>query len=43
MRAVVAEFNAYRWVVEILTDAAQLRANRALHRQTDWPAHTIPA
>ena len=43
MRAVVAQFNAYRWVVEILTDAAHLRANRELHRQTDWPAHSIPA
>ena len=43
MRAVVAEFNAYRWVVEILTDAAHLRANRELHHQTDWPAHSIPA
>ena len=43
MRAVVAEFNAYRWVVGILTDAAHLSANRELHWQTDWPAHSLPA
>jgi len=43
MRAVVAEFNAYRWAVQILTDAAHLKANRGLYRQANWPARTLPA
>jgi trehalose 6-phosphate synthase len=34
MRAVVAEFNAYRWAGEMLADAARLRANpHVLHMQ----------
>ncbi|MBI2828447.1 MAG: trehalose-6-phosphate synthase [Acidobacteria bacterium] len=45
MRAVVAEFNAYRWVVEMLTDAARLRANRDLrhYHEANWRADTLPA
>ena len=37
MRAVVAEFNAYRWVVEMLTDAARLttRGLRRYRQQAD--------
>lgn len=38
MRAAVAEFNAYRWVVEMLSDAALLRADRDVphyHQQAD--------
>ena len=42
MRAVVAEFNAYRWVGEMLADAARLRADRDLH-QTNWQADVLHA
>lgn len=35
MRAVVAEFNAYRWVGEMLMDAALARADRE-HHQYQW-------
>ncbi len=35
MRAVVAEFNGYRWVADMLTDAAHLRADRDLHHVQD--------
>jgi trehalose 6-phosphate synthase len=45
MRAVVAEFNAYRWVVEMLTDAARLRTNRDLDQahRANWRADALPA
>ena len=45
MRAVVAEFNAYRWVVEMLTDAADLHANRRIAHvhQPNWRADALPA
>jgi trehalose 6-phosphate synthase len=45
MRAVVAEFNAYRWVVEMLTDAATLRGQRDLphNRRLDWHTEALPA
>jgi trehalose 6-phosphate synthase len=45
MRAVVAEFNAYRWVVAMLTDAARLRANRDLHHEhhATWQGDVLPA
>jgi trehalose 6-phosphate synthase len=42
MRAVVAEFNAYRWVGEMLTDAALLGADRAHDgHKRDWPANAL--
>jgi trehalose 6-phosphate synthase len=43
MRAVVAEFNAYRWVVEMLMDAARLRADRNLDYDANWQADVLPA
>jgi trehalose 6-phosphate synthase len=44
MRAVVAEFNAYRWVVEMLSDAARV-TNRNPHHdhEANWRADTLPA
>jgi trehalose 6-phosphate synthase len=45
MRAVVARFNPYRWVGEMLRDAACLRANRDLQvdQGPDWRADLLPA
>jgi trehalose 6-phosphate synthase len=45
MRDVVAEFNASRWVGEMLTDAACLRATRDLHHhhQADWQTNVLQA
>lgn len=45
MRAVVTEFNAFRWVGEMLADAARLRADRDLHhqRQVNWQADVLQA
>ena len=45
MRAVLAEFNAYRWVVEMLSDAARLRANRDPYRyhEANGRAERLPA
>jgi trehalose 6-phosphate synthase len=43
MRAVVAEFNATRWIVEMLTDAARLRPDRDFHCQVNWQTDTLPA
>lgn len=37
MRAVVAEFNAYRWAGEMLADAARLRTNPTRRRQDHEP------
>lgn len=42
MRAVVAERNAYRWVVDMLTDAARLRADRDFHHYHQQ-ADVLPA
>jgi trehalose 6-phosphate synthase len=42
MRGIVAEFNAYRWVAEMLTDAGGLVANRDLH-DLNWPTDLMPA
>lgn len=33
MRAIVTEFNVYRWAGRMLTDAAQLRMRQRLHRE----------
>jgi hypothetical protein len=43
MRVVVAEFNAYRWVGEMLTDAARLGANQDVryHHQASWPTGAL--
>jgi trehalose 6-phosphate synthase len=43
MRGVVAEFNAYRWVGEMLTDAARLGANQDSRRdfQAGWPTGVL--
>jgi trehalose 6-phosphate synthase len=45
MRTVVAEFNAYRWVGEMLRDAARLRWSQDLHdgHQADWRVSMLPA
>jgi trehalose 6-phosphate synthase len=45
MRAVVARFNAYRWVGEMLRDAAYLKWNRDLkvNQQSDWHFDALPA
>lgn len=37
MRAVVAEFNAYRWAREMLADATRLRAHSARRREDHQP------
>jgi trehalose-6-phosphate synthase len=37
MRAVVAEFNAYRWGGEMLEDATRLRTNSTRRRQDHGP------
>jgi trehalose-6-phosphate synthase len=44
MRGVVAEFNAYRWVGEMLRDAARLGANRARYSDhtADWQTEVLP-
>jgi trehalose 6-phosphate synthase len=41
MRAVVAEFSAYRWAAEMLADAARLRTNPT-HLDQDRQAHWQP-
>jgi trehalose 6-phosphate synthase len=45
LRAVVAQFNASRWVAEMLRDAACLRATRGLPdgQQGNWRAEALPA
>jgi trehalose 6-phosphate synthase len=48
MRAVVAEFNAYRWAGEMLADAARLRTKPTRRRQDrdhepGWPAEALHA
>jgi trehalose 6-phosphate synthase len=46
MRAVVADFNTYRWAGEMLADAAGLRSDPALlheTRRTHWQPDVLPA
>jgi trehalose 6-phosphate synthase len=46
MRQVVAEFNAYRWAGEMLTDATRLRTASTRRRQAHeprWPSHVLQA
>jgi trehalose 6-phosphate synthase len=40
MRAVVAEFNAYRWVGEMLMDTALARVDRE-HHQHQWQTDAL--
>ncbi len=41
MRRVVAEFNVYRWVGEMLTDASRLQPRQAGCRQANWRADVL--
>jgi trehalose 6-phosphate synthase len=46
MRAVVAEFNTYRWAGEMMADAARTRADRThlvREQQTAWQRELLPA
>jgi trehalose 6-phosphate synthase len=46
MRAVVAEFNAYRWAGEMLADAARLRTHptrRRQDREPQWQSDVLHA